>query len=73
MKRFGNPLLSFAAPCLILIALVGLLHREGRERIQSLPAFFVGFGLICASSVRRTRRRKLLLDQISHSQDDDLT
>tara|TARA_B100000700_G_C14891414_1_gene782894 strand:- start:172 stop:390 length:219 start_codon:yes stop_codon:yes gene_type:complete len=64
MKRFGSPLLSIAAPLLILLAILGLFHREGSEKVQSLPAFFVGGGLIIASGIRRYRKRKKFLLEI---------
>ena len=68
MRRFGNPLLSFSALFLILLSIVGILQREGRERVQSLPALSVGTGLIVASAIRRQRRRKILLNEIRSSQ-----
>tara|TARA_Y100001968_G_scaffold2668_1_gene2224 strand:- start:249 stop:470 length:222 start_codon:yes stop_codon:yes gene_type:complete len=64
MKRFGNPVLSFAAPLLILLAISGFSHREGSERMHLIPAFLVGGGLILTSSVRRNRRRRFLLLEI---------
>tara|TARA_Y100001968_G_C19377565_1_gene728505 strand:- start:513 stop:731 length:219 start_codon:yes stop_codon:yes gene_type:complete len=64
MKRFGNPLLSFAAFFLILLAILGLFYREGKEKVQTIPSFVVGGGLIIASGMRRTRRRRMLLKEI---------
>ena len=62
MKKFFNPLLSIAAPFLILVALLGLLQREGNDRLQSLPALLVGVGLIISAALeRRVRRKRLLL------------
>ena len=62
MKKFFNPLLSIAAPFLILVALFGLLQREGSDRLQSLPALLVGVGLIISGAFeRRIRRKRLLL------------
>ena len=62
MKKFFNPLLSIAAPFLILVALLGLLQREGSDRLQSLPALLVGVGLIISAALeRRVRRKRLLL------------
>ena len=72
MKRFGNPFLSLAAPFLILVALLGLFQREGREKVQSLPAILVGTGLIFTSGVRRHRRRKMLLFQLKNPQKDEV-
>ncbi len=68
MKRFGNPLLSFSALFLICLASLGMVNREGREKIQYLPAFLVGGGLIISSIVRRNRRRKMLLIELRTNQ-----
>ena len=72
MKRFGNPLLSFAAPLLIMLAILGVVQRDRKERVQSLPAFFVGGGLILASAIRRGRRRKMLLFEIRSTEKEEI-
>ncbi len=64
MKRFGNPLLSMAAPLLIVLAIVALLQSQGGSRLQCLPAFIVGFGLIISGAIERSTRRKRLLQSI---------
>ncbi len=62
MKRFSSPILSLAAPFLIVLAIVGLLQREGTDRLKSLPALIVGSGLILSGGLGRSyRRQKLLL------------
>ena len=62
MKRFGNRLLTLAAPFLVLVAVLGFFQREGTDRFQSLPALLTGIGLIISGAwERRTRRKKLLL------------
>ncbi len=61
MKRLGNPLISISAPLLILLAITGFLHREGKDKIQAIPALIVGSGLIMTGTVRRFRRRRMLL------------
>ena len=71
MKRFGNPVISFASAFLVLLAILGLFQRDGREKIQSLPAFFVGGGVIFAGVIRRSRRRKMLLLQIRNSRNEE--
>tara|TARA_Y100001968_G_scaffold314434_1_gene339760 strand:- start:3674 stop:3895 length:222 start_codon:yes stop_codon:yes gene_type:complete len=68
MKRFCNPFLSFSAFFLICLAVSGIIQREGQERMQALPAFFVGGGLIISGFIRRTERRKMLLLEIRNSQ-----
>ena len=64
MKRLGNPLISISAPLLILLAITGFLHREGKEKIQVIPAFVVGSGLVLTGTIRRFRRRRMLLLEI---------
>ena len=64
MNRLGNPLISFAAPLLILLAITGFLHRDGNDKIQTIPALVVGNGLILTGAVRRFRRRRMLFLEI---------
>ena len=64
MKRLGNQLISISAPLLILLAISGFLHREGKDKIQVIPALVVGSGLVLTGTVRRFRRRRMLLLEI---------
>ncbi len=64
MNRLGNPLISIAAPLLILLAITGFLHREGKDKIQAIPGLVVGSGLVLTGAVRRFRRRRMLLLEI---------
>ena len=64
MKRLGNPLISISAPLLILLAITGFLHREGKDKIQVIPSLVVGSGLVVTGTVRRFRRRRMLLLEI---------
>ena len=64
MNRLGNPLISIAAPLLILLAFTGFLHREGKDKIQAIPALVVGSGLVLTGAVRRFRRRRMLFLEI---------
>ena len=61
MKRFYNPLLSFSAPFLIVVAIFSFSQRGGKDKIQALPALLVGSGLILSGAFERRRRRKQLL------------
>ena len=70
MKRLGNPLISISAPLLILLAITGFLHREGKDKIQVIPAFVVGSGLVLTGTVRRFRRRRMLLLEIKKDMND---
>ena len=64
MKRFGNPLLSIAAPLLISLSLFAYFQRDGKDKAQVLPSMFVGFGIIVSGLVRRQKRRRKLLEEI---------
>ena len=70
MKRLGNPIISISAPLLVLLAIVGLSHREGRDKIQVLPALMVGTGLVLIGTVRRFRRRRMLLFEIKKNMEE---
>jgi len=70
MNRLGNPLISISAPLLILLAITGYVHREGREKIQAIPALVVGSGLVLNGAVRRFRRRRMLFLEIKKDMND---
>ena len=70
MKRFGNPLISISAPLLILVAITGFIHREGKDKVQVIPALVVGTGLVLTGTVRRFRRRRMLLLEIKKDMND---
>ena len=69
MKVLGNPLISFSAPLLILLAIFGFFHKDDRDRIQSLPALAFGSGLVLTGTIRRFRRRRMLLSEIKKDLD----
>ncbi|KGG26290.1 MULTISPECIES: DUF3188 domain-containing protein [unclassified Prochlorococcus] len=71
MKRLRYPLLSLAAPLLIVLAMLGLMHRQGSDRLQSLPAVLVGAGLIVSGAVGRRRRRRKLLVALRSTQTEE--
>lgn len=54
-------LLALASPLLILLALLALLSRQGRERLQAVPALLIGTGLLATSAIGRSQRRRALL------------
>tara|TARA_B100000965_G_scaffold278939_1_gene236760 strand:+ start:1129 stop:1350 length:222 start_codon:yes stop_codon:yes gene_type:complete len=70
MKRLGNPLISISAPLLILLAITGLFHREGKDKIQAIPSLVVGTGLVLTGTIRRFRRRGMLLQEIKKDMSD---
>ena len=70
MKRLGNPLISLSAPLLILLAIIGFLHRESKDKIQAIPALVVGSGLVLTGAVRRFRKRRMLFLEIKKEMND---
>ena len=70
MNRLGNPLISFSAPLLILLAITGFLHREGKDKMQAIPALVVGSGLVLTGAVKRCRRRRMLFLEIKNVMND---
>ena len=63
-SRFGRDLLALATPLLILLALVGLLLRQGSDRLQALPALVIGVALLVQSAWSWRRRRRALLSAL---------
>jgi len=61
LSQRRDALLALASPLLILLALVGLLHRSGAARWEVLPALLIGSSLLLTSLHRRRWRRKELL------------
>ena len=70
MSKLGNPLISISAPLLILLAVTGFLHREGKDKIQVIPALVVGSGLVLTGAVRRFSRRRMLFLEIKKDMND---
>ena len=70
MNRLGNPLISISAPLLILIAITGFLHRDGKDKIKAIPSLLVGSGLVLTGAVRRFRRRRMLFLEIKKNMND---
>ena len=70
MNKSGNPLISISAPLLILLAITGFLHREGKDKIQVIPALVVGSGLVLTGAVRRFSRRRMLFLEIQKDMND---
>ena len=70
MNRLGNPLISISAPLLILIAITGFLHRDGKDKIKAIPSLLVGSGLVLTGAVRRYKRRRMLFLEIKKDMND---
>ena len=62
-----HALLALSAPLLVLVALVVGLQRQGRDRLQVLPAVAIGSGLLITTRVQRHRRRRALLQALRQS------
>ena len=58
---------SVGAPLLIVLALVASQQRQGKDRIQGLPAVLVGSGLMISSALGRQRRRARLLADLQRA------
>ncbi len=70
MKRLGNPLISISAPLLISIAIISFAHRDGKGKIQVIPALVVGTCFVLNGAVRRFRRRRMLFLEIKKDMND---
>ena len=70
MKRLGNPLIAISAPLLIVLAVLGLVHREGKDKIKVIPSLSVGTGLVLTGTIRRFRRRRMLLIELKKDMND---
>ena len=70
MKRLGNPFISISAPLMVVLAITGFLHREDKDKIQTIPALVVGSGLVLTGTIRRFRRRRMLLLEIKKDMND---
>ena len=58
---------SLGAPLLILLALLATYQRQGKDRVQVLPAILVGSGLIISNALGRQRRRARLLADLQRA------
>lgn len=67
MSRLSFSFVSLGAPLLLILALVAVQQRQGRDRIQSLPAALVGTGLMISSAVGRRLHRARLLSALRSS------
>ena len=63
-SHFGRDLLALATPLLILLGLVGVLLRQGSDRLQALPALVIGVALLLQSAWSWRRRRRALLEAL---------
>ena len=64
-KRF---ILSFVAPCMILISAIGLIFRDNPRKIFYLPIGLMGTVIILEKGVSRQLDRKNILKKIKSYQ-----
>ena len=68
--RSGRDLLALSTPLLILLGLLGLVLRQGSDRLQAIPALAIGIGLQVESAWSWRRRRRALLAALRERQHD---
>ena len=61
-KRF---ILSFAAPFMILMSVIGLILRDKTRKIFYLPIGLMGISIILEKQIRRRLYRKNILEKIN--------
>ena len=61
-------ILSFVAPCMILISATGLILRDDTKKIFYLPIGLMGVSLILEKDLRRKLDRKNILKKIKFYQ-----
>ena len=64
-KRF---ILSFVAPCMILISAIGLIFRDNPMKIFYLPIGLMGIVIILEKGISRQLYRKNILEKIKSYQ-----
>ena len=61
MSRLGRDLLACSTLLLVVLGLLGVLLRQGPDRLQSLPALLIGLALLLQSAWSWRRRRRSIL------------
>ena len=68
MKINKRLILSFVAPFMIFISVLGLILKDNSRKIFYLPIGLMGISIILEKDVRRRLNRKNILDKISSYQ-----
>ena len=68
MKINKRIILSFVAPCMILISAVGLIFRENSRKMFYLPIGLMGIVIILEKGISRQFDRKNILKKIKSYQ-----
>ena len=61
MSRLGWDLLACSTLLLVVLGLLGVLLRQGPDRLQALPALLIGLALLLQSAWSWRRRRRSIL------------
>ena len=68
MSRFGRDLLACSTLLLVVLGLLGVLLRQGPDRLQALPALLIGLALLLQSAWSWRRRRRSILGILKDEQ-----
>jgi len=68
MKINKGFILSFVAPLMILISIMGLILRDNSKKIFYLPVGLMGISIILEKDIRRKFERKNILKKIKSYQ-----
>ena len=68
MKNNKRFILSFVAPFMIFISVIGLILRDKTRKIFYLPIGLIGFSIILEKEVRRRLNRGNILKKINSYQ-----
>ena len=61
LSRLGRDLLACSTLLLVVLGLLGVLLRQGPDRLQALPALLIGLALLLQSAWSWRRRRRSIL------------
>jgi len=65
MKIRKTFILSFVAPCMILMSAIGLIFRDNSKKIFYLPIGLMGIVIILERSISRQLDRKNILKKVN--------
>ena len=68
MSRLGRDLLACSTLLLVVLGLLGVLLRQGPDRLQALPALLIGLALVLQSAWSWRRRRRSILGILKDEQ-----
>ena len=68
MSQLGRDLLACSTLLLVLLGLLGVLLRQGPDRLQALPALLIGLALLLQSAWSWRRRRRSILSTLRDQQ-----